>query len=112
MGFFGVIGAHRWVRLLKVDVNCDRLDEIQGVILVKRQSEPCLRVKLGCLRMRLDFFRVILPWGNINLWVVINLKSCYSEAICLRHEPIASPLDVKMSWDRSCGPTYDRVGLG
>ena len=98
MGFFGVVGSHRWVRLLEVDVNCDGLDEIQGVILVKRQSEPCLGVELGCLRVRLDLFRVILPWGNINLGVVINLKACYSEAICLRHEPITSPLDVKVSW--------------
>ena len=99
MGFFGVVGSHRWVRLLEVDVNCDGLDEIEGVILVKRKSESCLGVKLGCLRMRLDFFRIILPGGNINLWVVINLKACYGEAICLRHEPITRPLDVKMSWD-------------
>jgi hypothetical protein len=99
LGFFGVVGTNRWVRLLEVDVNCDGLDEIQRVILVKRQSEPCLRVKLGCLRMRLDFFRVILPRGNINLWVMINFKACYSEAVCLRHEPITSPLDVKVRWD-------------
>lgn len=83
MEFFGVIGTHRWVCLLKVDVNCDRLDKIQGVVLVKRQCEPCLRVELGCLRVRLDFFRVILPGGNINLRVMINLKPCHSEAICL-----------------------------
>lgn len=99
MRFFGVVGTHRWVSLLEVDVNCDGLDEIQGVILVKRQSEPCLGVELGCLRMRLDFFRVILPGGNINLGIVINLKACNGEAICLRHEPITSPLDVKVSWN-------------
>lgn len=99
MGFFGVVGTHRWVSLLEVDVNCDGLDEIQRVILVKRQSEPCLRVELGCLRMRLDFFWVILTGGNINLGIVINLKSCYSETICLRHETITSPLDVKVRWD-------------
>ena len=112
MGFLGVVGTHRWVRLLKVDVDCDGLDEIQGVILVERQSEACLGVELGGLGMRLDFLGVILPGRNINLRVVINLKSCYSEAICLRHEAITGPLDVKMSWNGSCGPTYDRVGLG
>jgi hypothetical protein len=112
LGFLRVVGPHRWVRLLKVDVDCDGLDEIQGVILVKGQSEACLGVELGCLGMRLDFLGVILPGRNINLRVVINLKSCYSEAICLRHEPITGPLDVKMSWDGSCGATYDRVGLG
>ena len=112
MGLLGVIGAHRRVRLLKVDVNCDGLDEIQGVILVKGQGEACLGVELGGLGMSLDFLGVILPGGNINLRVMINLKSCNSEAICLRNEPITSPLDIKVSWDRSCGPTYDRVGLG
>ena len=49
--------------------------------------------------MRLDFLGVILPGRNINLRVVINLKSCYSEAICLRHETISSALDVKMRWN-------------
>lgn len=98
MGLLGVIGAHRRVRLLKVDVNCDGLHEIQGVILVKWQSEACLGVELGGLGMRLDFLGVILPGRNINLWVVINLKSCYSEAICFRHEAITGPLDVKMRW--------------
>jgi hypothetical protein len=99
LGLFGVVGAHRWVRLLKVDVNCDGLHEIQGVILVKGQSEACLGVELGSLGMRLDFLGVILPGGNINLRVVINLKPCYSEAICLRHEAVTGPLDVKMRWD-------------
>ena len=112
MGFLGVVGAHRRVRLLKVDVNCDGLDEIQGVILVKGQGEACLGVELGGLGMSLDFLGVILPGGNINLRVMINLKSCNSEAICLRHKAITGALDVKMRWDGSCGPTYDRVGLG
>lgn len=99
MGLLGIVGAHRRVRLFEVDVNCDGLDEIQGVILVERQSEACLGVKLGGLGMRLDFLGVVLPGGNINLRVVINLKSCYSEAICLRHEAITGALDVKMSWN-------------
>jgi hypothetical protein len=88
LGFFGVEGTHGWVRMLK-DVDRNGIDEIQGVILVKRQRESCLRGELGCLRMTLDICWVILLWGNF-LRVVINIKASCSEATARKTPRLSS----------------------
>ena len=67
--------------MLKIYVHCDRLHKIQRIVFVERKCETTFRVKLRSLRMRFDFFRVVLARGDINFWIMIYFEPISSKTV-------------------------------
>jgi hypothetical protein len=70
------------VLLLKVNVDCDRLDIVQGVVFIEGQTEVAFVVHLGGLDMLLRPAWVVVPWPHLDFGVAVKHLGCGHEAFC------------------------------
>jgi len=65
----GVVASNCRISLFEIDVDRYRLNKVQWIVLVERQCEASLCIKLGSCEMFLNRFRIVRARSYINPWI-------------------------------------------